>query len=184
MESFDAVKKYLKPGVGNIILGLALILLSAVSFVLLAQNDGGIQYIIIGAALAIVGIWLVALQISNLVKFNKECNEVAESAEASVIIREFTEPEFSPQPELRLGGTYIFAQKSGLLIKYDDIVNIYQYIHKTNGVEDGRELRAKTATRIVTLVKLKLRGKGDDMAARIVGFIMAKNPKITVGYNQ
>ena len=182
METFDSVKKYLKPSAGHIAVGAFFLILGAATVFGLLRE--GIAYIVIGAVMLLLGGWLAGAAISERLKFKKLCDDIADSSECGEVISEFSEPELSPKEDLKLGSSHIFAKKSGLFLKYEDVLNLYIYIHKTNGIEDRRELRAKTAERIVTLVKLKNGGKQDSVAEEIVAFMREKNPAITVGYNK
>lgn len=83
---------------------------------------------------------------------------------------------------MKLGQRYIVSFNTGVVVRYDEIRNVHQYVHKTNLIEDGRELRAiKTDGETVTLTGLELRGKADEHVQKVIAFLMMKNPSITVG---
>lgn len=84
---------------------------------------------------------------------------------------------------LRLGRTWIFIKNKETLLTYAELSQIYQYIHKTNFVEDERKLiYVDKSGKKKTLCKLDVRGKSNDEMAKIVNFILAKNPYIKIGY--
>lgn len=178
MSDFDSVKKYLKPAVWGLAFGGCILAVGAAAAICFRDE---LIFVVLGTMMALIGAWIAGLTLNNILKFNRRCSELADSAESTVITTEFSEPEYSPVPELKLGDNYIFAAKSGVFFTYDDIMKVHTFIHRTNGVEDWRELRAKTSVGTVTLAKLKSRGKGDEAAKEIVSLLLTKNPNITVG---
>ena len=84
---------------------------------------------------------------------------------------------------IKFGEQYVFLKRSGRILKYSEITQVYQYIHKTNGVEDQRLLKyvdAKGKTR--KMCKLDLKGKSDIELTTILTLLLKKNPDIKVGY--
>ena len=84
---------------------------------------------------------------------------------------------------VRLGNNWIFVKGKERLLDYEDITQIYQYIHKTNFVENERAIKyvdKKGKHRV--LCKLALRGKSDEEVLKIIGIILSKNPNVKIGY--
>ena len=87
------------------------------------------------------------------------------------------------EDRVRLGKNYIFSKGKSRLLKYEDIVQVYQYVHKTNFIENERALMyvdINGSTR--KLCNLKLRGASDGDAMKMIGIIVQNNPNVKVGY--
>ena len=85
--------------------------------------------------------------------------------------------------KLRMGDTHIFLQHKSKIPAYAEIRKIYQYVHKTNGVEDQRELRCENYSgKIVSLCRLRTRGQSDNDVIQVVAVIKARNPDVSIGY--
>lgn len=83
---------------------------------------------------------------------------------------------------VRMGETYVFSKGSGQLVKYSDMVQVYQYISRTNFIESKRMLRYMDANgRHHELCQLRLRGKSDDELKDMLRVIMRKNPNVKIG---
>ena len=84
--------------------------------------------------------------------------------------------------KVRLGEYYVYGKYSGNLVKYSDIVQVYQYIHRTNGFEDQRQLKYVDPNgKTRTLCKLRLKGKSDSEVRDILTIILRKNPNVKIG---
>ena len=86
---------------------------------------------------------------------------------------------------IRTGQTALYIKGVPCLLDYDDILNLYEYIHKTNYVEDERQLIAviKGGTKI-SLCKLKKNGQSNQELLLFLAFLFQKNPDVTVGYSR
>lgn len=86
---------------------------------------------------------------------------------------------------IKFGEEWIFVKGLGRFIRYDEIRQVYQYIHKTNGVEDKRALKYIDAHgKKRMLCKLKLHGESGDELLQMVSIICQKNPSVRVGYSK
>lgn len=84
---------------------------------------------------------------------------------------------------MKMGRKFIISTVTGVIVRYDEIRNLHQYIHRTNFIEDGRSLRVVTVNgKILNLTNLELRGKADEDLKKALVFMIMKNPAITVGY--
>ena len=84
---------------------------------------------------------------------------------------------------VRFGENYIFIKHSGKLLKYSEITQVYQYIHKTNFVEDERALKyVNVKGKHCKMCKLELREKSNEELQEMLCIIMSKNPYIKIGY--
>ena len=85
---------------------------------------------------------------------------------------------------LRFGEKWIFVRNREQLLGYEDIAQIYQYIHRTNLVEDKRALKYKTPSgKEYVLCGLQLNGKSDEDVKRIIAILLTKNSNIRIGNN-
>ena len=111
--------------------------------------------------------------------------QVQSNGTASQIVADFVNARSFFDDRLKLGERYVFGKRSGRILSYYDLQNVYQYIHKTNFVEDRRALRVNTnSNETVDICKMKLRGKSDDELMIVVMEMLKKNNRITVGYKK
>lgn len=83
---------------------------------------------------------------------------------------------------VRLGRTYIFTKGSGKLTAYSDIVQVYQYVHLTNHIENARSLEYIDINgKKQTLCNLQLRGKSDSEVRDMFTIIRSANPNVKIG---
>ena len=78
---------------------------------------------------------------------------------------------------------WIFIKGSGKLLEYSEIVQIYQYIHKTNFIEDERALKYRDSKgKERRLCRLELGDKSKDEMLQMIDIICRKNPTVKIGY--
>ena len=84
---------------------------------------------------------------------------------------------------IKFGDKWIFIKNKGYFLRYEEITQIYQYIHKTNFIEDERSLKyVDTKGKHRVLCKLELHDKSKDEAMQILSIICSRNPRVTIGY--
>ena len=84
---------------------------------------------------------------------------------------------------IRFGERWIFCKHSGRLLRYEEITQVYQFIHKTNFIEDSRAVKYVDINgKHRVLCNLALRGKSDEDVKTIITIIYSKNPRIKIGY--
>ena len=84
---------------------------------------------------------------------------------------------------IRFGERWIFCKNSARLIRYEEIKQVYQYIHKTNFLEDMRAVKiADINGKHRIICKLELRGASDEELKQIMMIIYQKNPRVKLGY--
>ncbi|MBQ9155307.1 MAG: hypothetical protein IJ137_00840 [Eubacterium sp.] len=85
--------------------------------------------------------------------------------------------------KVKAGQIYLFGKNTGTILKYEEIERVYLYVHKTNFVEDKREMKAVTRDKqTVTLCNLRTGKKDEDELKVFLSLILAQNPSIKVGY--
>ena len=81
------------------------------------------------------------------------------------------------------GNNWIYKKGTARVITYSEIVQVYQFVQKTNFIESERMLKyVDTKGKTRTLCDLELRGRSDEELKQIIGMIYIKNPGIKVGY--
>lgn len=109
-------------------------------------------------------------------QLEKEC--VVEAAAA-----DFARALPAREDRIRFGEKWIFTKGSATLVRYEEITQVYQYVHKTNFIENQRLLKyVDTKGKHKTLCSLRLRGKSDEEAKQMMIMIYRKNPTIKIGY--
>lgn len=85
---------------------------------------------------------------------------------------------------VRFGNYWIFTKGKERLLRYQDIAQIFQYVHRTNFVENERLLKyVDKKGKQGVLCKLELRGRSDDEVLKMISMILSKNPGVKVGYD-
>lgn len=121
---------------------------------------------------------------SSSQKFAAYIQDAESSGKLQELLNDFSHSYSMVGDNIRLGSKYIYGKKKGRPVSYNEIRKVYQYRHKTNFVEDYRQLQAVVtdgSTRV--LCDLKLGGKSDEDVAKIMGFIYHQNPNVHLGYN-
>lgn len=182
MDANFSLKRYLRPKMTNILIGVIL-LAFAIFAASYGFSDGDIVGIICFGILLAVGISVVIISILKIKSYSQEIKRLEEDGLYDRMENDFSNAESFFKDKLRLSNGYIYPKYGGKALKYEDITKVYQYIQKKNGIENNRELRAATTDgKIVTLADIALRGKDDDEVTAVVDLLLSKNPSIHVGY--
>lgn len=113
----------------------------------------------------------------------KLIDDIEARGELLILLNDFETSGRAFNDSLRVGRSYLIGKGKGTIICYHDIVRIYQYIHKTNSVEDSRALRVQTVeNKTIDLCKLPLRGAADDEVMHFFSYIKNMNNNIKLGY--
>ena len=172
-----AFKQYLAPPMWTFYMAAVIaVLVSA-----LALSLGKIQ----GASLILVAVaFLFAyLAIKDNLKALRRVQEYEQTGKLAEALPDFNAGAAMLDGELHIGQQNLYGKRMGVILPYQDIARMYQYVHKTNFVEDRRALIALTrAGERVTVCKLKTRGKDDSELALVLSLAKAKNPDIQFGY--
>ena len=165
---------------GNIIwIVLAALTLFASIKMFISSSDGDSSAAMPAMVFLILGVVLMIAPVKSYLDLKKLQDDV----NIRLIDEDFHRAQPYRDDLVRFGDRWIFTKRSNRVVGYNEIVQIYQYVHSTNGVEDHRmiqykDVRGKTGT----LCKLKLRGASDGEMKNIVAFIYSKNPNIKIGY--
>lgn len=139
-----------------------------------------IDFVALGIMFVIILISLIRLIRS--IKFFK--NLKADPA-CPAVENEFENAISMRKDRIRFGENYIFMKRSGKLLKYSDIKQVYQYIHKTNGAEDARQIKyVDLKGKTHKLCRLELEDKSREELATMISIIYSKNPNVKIGYQK
>lgn len=132
-----------------------------------------------------VGVMLVYLGLRTLFQYPGYIRALDGSGYMMQILQDYAHANGVLKNQLRFGAYYLFAKGQGKVLVYTDVARVYQYIHRTNFVEDRRELRyVDREGKEGTLCRLKCRGKSDADLHIIIGMLLQKNPSLQVGYKK
>lgn len=184
-------KKYVYPGKFLTILTILFAILSIVTSIYwfyLFSNARSylVFYNLCVYLLTVVVVFVIVTAICIFVQWKviKKVNEIEQRGELPLVLHDFEVAGTAFKDSLKLGQMYMFGKENGGIFAYNDVIQIYQYIHKTNGLEDSRMIKVKTSDgKIHYLCRLPLRGKGDDELRQVFAYIKSKNEKIYLGYH-
>lgn len=121
--------------------------------------------------------------ISSSKKFKAYIQEIESTGELQVLLADFSHSCSMVGDNVRLGEKFIFGKKKERPVGYNEISRVYENIHKTNSVEDGRHLEAVlTNGKTCVLCELKKGGQSDADVSKIMGYIRQQNPNVHLGY--
>jgi len=169
-------KKYMTPYTLGWKLGTALSVFIIAMFLGLMVQENEFSF----APLVVFGV-LLAVCLAPLFRANRFFKQM-ESQNINAIEADFARAYPFVKGKVRVGQTYIFAKASGKLVKFTDMIQVYQYIHRSNGIEDKRLVKYVDANgKHRDLCQLRLKGKSDSELKDILHMIQQKNPTIKIG---
>ena len=137
-----------------------------------------------GVAGVLAGIGFVIASIMEKSRYDKRLNEMKKSGELSVLMSDFRGGSKAFKDRLILGENYLIGRDTGVFLRYDKIAQIYQTIHRTNFIEDGRTITVVTTEgKYKDLCNLQIWGKSNDELDQVFEYIVSRNPSVKVGYN-
>lgn len=172
--------EYLKPK-GNVfllVLGLIMLFCGVMSLTVDVPLLASLLFLGVGGMLFV-------LALNAIRSFPRYIQSLEESGQMQPLLLEFSQSRTVYNDNLRFGYHNLFAKGFGSVLPYSDIVRVYQYIHRTNFVEDRRELKIiNRKGQELTLCQLKTRGKSDNDVRQIIGMLLYYNSSIQVGYQK
>lgn len=173
MNQKSELMHYLRPGISGYVIGALFAALAV--FIGIAVS--------IGATIMLLLMCLVIAgpTAAKHYELAKDLSTAQRDGSLDALYQDFQNGISLSGDDIRLGREYVFGRRMGTYHRYRDIDRIYQYVHKTNFVEDKRMLRAKLLSgSIVDLCKLD-RGGNNPEVAKIAMVIVKMNPTIRVG---
>ena len=126
---------------------------------------------------------LLGLSLVPQIKVRKSIATLESSEMLRYIETDFENAIIMRNDLVRFGKAWIFIKGKQKPLAYRDIRQVYQYVHRTNFIENERKLMYVDQNgKKGTLCKLKLRGKSDADVNRMVSIILNKNPYVKIGY--
>lgn len=114
---------------------------------------------------------------------NRWFSKLEESGEYAQILADFQSAMPVLGDKVRLGYRHIYVKGKRKFVSYSDICKLYQYVHKTNFIENQRQLHyLDPKGKKKVLCDLKLGGKSDQDVLKIMTYVRAKNPSVHLGY--
>ena len=184
-DSLKALKKYLKPNLYLVIL-MGLISVFAFFIALIGDSsDKGISdtFIFIGIVFLLFAVTFIVITVVKSKNTEKSIKDIEEKGGLQILINDFETGGRAFKDSLILGQTFMLGKKMGHIVDYREIRQVYQYIHKTNFVEDKRTLVVVCGEKseVIDICRLPLFGKADDEVMQVIQYMISKNPNIKVG---
>ena len=131
----------------------------------------------------IIGIAVLLFALRTWMKHDQYMQAVEQSGNMMWILQDFAHAGSLARGELRFGQYYLYAKGHGTFLSYSEITKVYQFVHKTNFIEDMRQLKyVDREGKEKVLCRLKTRGKSDADVRMAVTLLYRKNPNIRIGY--
>ena len=180
-ETKRALQAYSRPdGWKMIALGAVFFLIYATAYLVDTSLPVWVNIIFL-----VMGILLVWQGIAAYTGFSKQIRKLEAMHTVPDVYTDFAQSSVMIGDRLRLGKRYLFGKNTGHIFEFGEISRVYQYIHKTNGVEDRRELKVKTTRgKELILCRLPLKGKADEDIMNVAAIIKAVNPAVEIGYKK
>lgn len=170
-----ALEKYLQPSGGLLVIAGIM----GVFFVFLLMGGLFLPALVALVPCVLCG-WVGWTSISD---FKKQLQELESSGRLEGVLREFAGGKQFFKDKLRLGPTYILGKKSGKILTHSQVRKVYQHVHKTNFVEDRREIRVETQDgKVIIVCQIPLKGKGDQELVQAISIMKTMNPGLQIGY--
>lgn len=157
------------------------IILNSICLLLMVSGYNISFYVVIGILL---GIGFIIWGVKSPQLYQKKLDELDANGDMPDIISDFHSGGRAFKDNLIFGNRLLIGKGTGEIIKYEDITRVYQTIHRTNFIEDGRTLTAVTSdNKTHQFCNLKVFGKSNDELEQVVGYIVSRNPSVQVGDN-
>ena len=110
-------------------------------------------------------------------------NSHAQQGDLESISLDFASAKSWFKDSIRTGKLYVYCKRQPVLYAYTDILNLYEYEHRTNFVTDQRCLCAVIrGGERVRLCDIRTTLKQNPEAMQLLQTLLARNPSITLGY--
>ena len=172
----EELKKFMKPGIGLIIVGAIFVVLGILCAIF-AFSWPILIIVAFGGIITFVGI-------SEQKKFKDYIQQLTGSGEINQVLADFNGGRKMIKDSLILGHTYLIGKGQGNVVRYNEIRQIYQHVTRRNFIESSRKLvYVGPDGKPHDLVDLPLRDKAKDEVIQIMVIVQSKNPNVKLGYN-
>lgn len=168
-EKKKKLRKFVKPHHEEYIGGIWFIVIGITGVVFgIMEHDYQTTFLSLLFAILLGG-GILYSGISATLKYRKKIQHIEDSSALEILMDDFENGSRAFKDSLILGKVFLIGKRMGTIVSYNEIVRIYQYIEKTNGVESKRTIKIETAdNRKLDLCKLKRWGKSDDEFVRLL----------------
>lgn len=189
MDESKELRKYMLPGVAS---GLWLVVILGILGVALIAGACADRYdedfylmLGLGIVFLVMDLLIVLGWVKNRRALDRTLDELQGQDKLDDLIKEFAEAKPVLKDGMRLGEEHIFPKRNGYFIAYGDVTRVFQYVHRTNFVEDNRMLKVRLTTgKERAICRLRRRGKSDEELQPVLAFMLQKNPAIQIGYDK
>ena len=170
------MKTFLAPAKWMLFLGAPIFALG-VAAMILNFSFAAVVVAVLGGAL--LGFW-----IKDTADYGKYYGNLEQNGQLPALEEDFAAAESVLKGKIRLGRDHLYLRHEGRAVPYGDVLQAYQKVTKTYGVETDRDLMLLLRGHrfAASAGKLKTRGKSDEEMIRIVSFLQSKNPSLKIGY--
>lgn len=179
----EEIQNYQKNSVGTYILFAVMTLIGLAALVGMFFMENKIAAAIIGIIIGGGGGVSLLSTVKEDTKLRQELEALQSTGAMPQLIAEFQSARQMMNDKIRLGNQHIFRKHGGILLKYSDVVQVYQTIRRKNFAETSRTLNAVLKDKkTIVLCDLKVRGKSDEEMKEIIVHMCLRNPAILVGF--
>lgn len=183
-DEIKAVYKYAKTNTTvSIILSVLIIVVGIIGVISIGTP---------GAIAIVLGLGIIFFSLYKDKSMQKQLLELGQD-EQEAIIRDFSNGKNFLNDKLRAGDTFVIGAKTGIIRKISDIQQVYQSVHRTNGIEDRRiivikvldkngQLKKENLCYLHTKSLLKDKAPDDDELMQVIKHMLSINPNIHLGY--
>ncbi len=185
MDTKEWMQKYLskEKNRGSMLFTGAFMLL--VGIVMFTNANGDIFFMAMALGALGIGTWAVYTMLNSGSDTKNWIQMMEREGKLQTVLTDFRDAGEYLSGELKLGQYWCFGKGAKIPVTYGEILRAYQHVHKTNFVEDSRQLMVVTAGgSTITLCELPAGGRGDQELNRTLSFMLNKNPNIQIGYNR
>ena len=90
----------------------------------------------------VVGVWFIFLAVKPFWDYRKMMKFLRDSSIYGDAVIDFASAKSFVDDRIRLGSKYVFGRNCYAVLRYTDIIKVYQHVRKKNFSEWNRELRA------------------------------------------
>lgn len=183
-DEMRTVYKYVKTNTTvSIILSFLIIAVGIVGII--SFGAPGIAAIVLGVCIILFCLYKDKTMKDQLLNLCKDEQEAA-------VLSDFNEGKRYFKDKLIVGDTFVMGAKTGVIRKISDIQNVYQSIHRTNGLEAWRnvviksldsngQIKKEILCHLQTKSMLKDKAPNDNELVEVVKQMVSVNPDIKLG---
>lgn len=186
MKNETELKKYLNGFGGSLRLSITIIIVGIISFSMFSSDKSETFMLIAAVVCILIGAYLSYSAFKRKKTFDNTFKELNSTGLIKSVIDDFNAAEKVSSDKGRLGDKYLYIKHSDTLFSYDKIVQVYEYVHRTNFIIDERAVTIHYVNSNGKILKENIPVakpiKNKEEPRKIMLFLLTKNPNIKVGY--